>query len=322
MSEIINRYSKLNYNILISSFKMPEIINRNVRLNYNDEQTPELCLAAVQQEGKLLKFVKEQTHEICLTAVSKDGNALQFVKQQTPEICLAAVKQNGDALHYVNEQTQEICLEAVKQNGTALRFVKNISVKVCKEAVKQNGEAIRKNGFTLKYVKQTSNLPKKYNEMTIRDWIKYEKTKYKTWYERAGFIILRNGLILLVQNRLTRKWSFPKGTPEPEDKSIILNTAARKTYEEVGLIPFSDYFLDMNDKPIMLGTNAYYTFAHAYPHAKVKISEETIMARWFTIDEILAIGNDGNKGVRHFKEWISKNRDTYDKYVAIGKESI
>ena len=54
-------------------------------------QTPEICLAAVQQNGYALEYVKEQTPVICLDAVQKNELALQFVKEQTPIICMAAV---------------------------------------------------------------------------------------------------------------------------------------------------------------------------------------------------------------------------------------
>ena len=48
-----------------------------------------------------MSFPEVQTPENCLAAVQNDGYALQFVKEQTPEICLAAVKQNGLALQFV-----------------------------------------------------------------------------------------------------------------------------------------------------------------------------------------------------------------------------
>jgi hypothetical protein len=50
-----------------------------------------------------LQYVKDQTPEICLEAVKQDGHALQYVKDQTPEICLEAVKQDGHALQYVDK---------------------------------------------------------------------------------------------------------------------------------------------------------------------------------------------------------------------------
>ena len=35
-----------------------------------------------------LQYVKEQTSEICMEAVKNNGYALQYVKEQTPEICM------------------------------------------------------------------------------------------------------------------------------------------------------------------------------------------------------------------------------------------
>ena len=62
--------------------------------------------------------------EYCLAAVEQDGDALQYVKEQTEAVCLAAVEQDGYALQYVKEQTEAVCLKAVEQNGFALRYVK------------------------------------------------------------------------------------------------------------------------------------------------------------------------------------------------------
>ena len=107
-----------------------------------------LCLAAVKQNGYLLRYVKKQTSKICLEAVKQDGTALQFVKKQTPEIYLEAVKQSGYALEFVKKQTPELCLEAVKQSGYALEFVKKQTPEICLAAVKQSG-------YSLEFVKES-----------------------------------------------------------------------------------------------------------------------------------------------------------------------
>ena len=39
-----------------------------------------MCLAACQQNGYVLQFVKEQTYEMCLAAVQQNGYALKYVK--------------------------------------------------------------------------------------------------------------------------------------------------------------------------------------------------------------------------------------------------
>ena len=75
--------------------------------------------------GWSLKYVKAQTPEICMAAVTQDGRDLEYVKEQTPEICMTAVKQNGYALRYVKEQTTEICLAAAMKHIGALVHVKD-----------------------------------------------------------------------------------------------------------------------------------------------------------------------------------------------------
>ena len=93
-------------------------------LRFIAEQTPELCLEAVKQNGAALAHVNAQTPELCLEAVKQNGAALAHVKTQTPELCLEAVKQNGGALKFVKEQTREICLAAIQQNTYAHFFVR------------------------------------------------------------------------------------------------------------------------------------------------------------------------------------------------------
>jgi predicted aconitase len=69
-----------------------------------------------------LPYVQEQTREICLAAVSNNGMALAYVHEQTPEICLAAIQKCGRALRYVREQTYEIIEAAVKQDKNAIIY--------------------------------------------------------------------------------------------------------------------------------------------------------------------------------------------------------
>ena len=57
-------------------------------------------------------FVKDQTEEICLTAVKQDGSALEFVKNQTKDVCLEAVRQNKTVMDYI--RNWELRLEVEK----------------------------------------------------------------------------------------------------------------------------------------------------------------------------------------------------------------
>ena len=51
--------------------------------------------------------MKSQNPEICMAAVQQDGRAIQWVKDQTPKICVAAVRQNGEALKWIGKQAFE-----------------------------------------------------------------------------------------------------------------------------------------------------------------------------------------------------------------------
>lgn len=105
---------------------------------------PEICLAAVRQNGLALQFVKKQTPEICLAAVQQNGLALEFVKEQTSEICLASVKQNyGESLYFVKEQTPEICLASVQQCGYAICYVEDQTPEICAAAISKTPESFR-----------------------------------------------------------------------------------------------------------------------------------------------------------------------------------
>lgn len=92
---------------------------------------PELLDAFNELATKLLflPLIKNQTEEICLAAVQKDGRALKYVKQQTPEICLAAVNERGIAVKYVKNQTEKICLAAVRETKFALRYIEDLNMK-------------------------------------------------------------------------------------------------------------------------------------------------------------------------------------------------
>ena len=150
--------NKAKFQLDLSSNK--EIIEYLKRLGYPllfilKNQNIELCIEAINQKYytcDAMKEIQNQTNEICLLAVKQNGMALQFVKNQTNEICLSAVQQNGMALQFVKNQTNEICLSAVQQNGMALQFVNdkeykllfitsNINIKkddICSICISQN----------------------------------------------------------------------------------------------------------------------------------------------------------------------------------------
>ena len=57
------------------------------------------------EHGLDLQYIKEQNPELCLAAVRQNGRALYYVKEQNPELCMAVVRQDVSALEYVKDET-------------------------------------------------------------------------------------------------------------------------------------------------------------------------------------------------------------------------
>jgi hypothetical protein len=114
-------------------------------------KTPEMCMAAVKQDGYALVWVPNElrTPDLCLVAIKQDGDALRYVpnKLKTPDLCLAAVTQDGAAIQYVpNElRTPDLCMAAVTQDGIAIRYVPNElrTPDLCMAAVKKNANTLQ-----------------------------------------------------------------------------------------------------------------------------------------------------------------------------------
>jgi hypothetical protein len=76
-------------------------------------QTEDDALAVILQEGGFaLRNISRdlRTQRVCLAAVQENGYALEFVKKQTLEICMAALRQNRDAEQFISigMQTNEL----------------------------------------------------------------------------------------------------------------------------------------------------------------------------------------------------------------------
>ena len=99
-------------------------------------------LAELAKNPLYLKHIKNQTPEICLCAVHNNGNALEFAKYQTPQICAEAIRNNPMAIRFVHNQTEDLCMQAVKRDGLALKHVRQPSLEVCKVAVQKNIRAV------------------------------------------------------------------------------------------------------------------------------------------------------------------------------------
>jgi 8-oxo-dGTP pyrophosphatase MutT (NUDIX family) len=146
------------------------------------------------------------------------------------------------------------------------------------------------------------DLPKPRDQMTEADWRAYRKTWYTTWYTCAGVIVKYNNKILLVQDKISKKWSFPKGAPEVADKDDPINTAIRECYEETALIHGDDYtFTTLS--PVKFPYDNYYMIATIQPGAEARArvnDDEGLQVKWCTRADLSLMWKELNSGIRHY----------------------
>jgi hypothetical protein len=71
--------------------------------NNGKNQNPELCLKAVEINGKLIKYVKNKTEDICLTAIKQNFKAVQYI-DLTPEIHEKILEKFPEAIEYLKRK--------------------------------------------------------------------------------------------------------------------------------------------------------------------------------------------------------------------------
>ena len=101
-------FSSKDMESVFENFEVPESMRNDVREAINTldcEASNDDLKLIVSSHPPYLKFIDNQTPELCLAAVKNDGRAIQFVKDQTPEICLAAVKNDGNAIRFVKDKS-------------------------------------------------------------------------------------------------------------------------------------------------------------------------------------------------------------------------
>lgn len=117
----------------------------------------------------------------------------------------------------------------------------------------------------------------------------------------AGVILLRNTSVgtqvLLVQNIMTGRWGFTKGTREPFDSDYRAN-AVREVIEEAGLQEHSDYTI--YDGPCFFGKRPYwFGRVHSESPPSLLVAEH-MDVQWRTVDEITSEVN------KDLKTWLKK----------------
>ena len=148
----INSFDYSSNNIIdiepVKEIKTPtqKMINSKSKKALNHNTTlPNPYLEKISQDGLYIKELNtsEQSEEIKLAAVKQNGLSLKYIKKQNNNLCKEALKQNPFALRFVLNQNDELCKEALSKSGLALEFVKNKTEELCLLALQQSPQAIR-----------------------------------------------------------------------------------------------------------------------------------------------------------------------------------
>lgn len=162
MSDVRNNYAKRLSAREISLSDIPK-----------SKRTYELCMQAVEQNWKSIKWVpkKLRDEKLCIEAMEQSWKALKYVPDkicQQPlcqEEIISLLEENGMALQYVSDEvcTAAMCEAAVLQNGKALDFVPEslrteavyqLAIKMNAEVICDVPEAMRTDAFDAKTIGQ------------------------------------------------------------------------------------------------------------------------------------------------------------------------
>lgn len=103
--------------------------------------------------------------------------------------------------------------------------------------------------------------------------------------------------VLFVQNRETKKWSFPKGHRESFDNSYY-DTAIREVFEETGYVVTEDYEICDNGWSLW-GERPYWTGIMLTNKTPKLLEAEHGAVTWFDVDKKTL----GLSFIKDVKEW-------------------
>ena len=103
--------------------------------------------------------------------------------------------------------------------------------------------------------------------------------------------------VLFVQNRETKKWSFPKGHRESFDNSYY-DTAIREVFEETGYVATEDYEICDNGWSLW-GERPYWTGIMLTNKTPKLLEAEHGAVTWFDVDKKTL----GLSFIKDVKEW-------------------
>ena len=131
----------------------------------------EILIAAVNQDGLMIRHIKKPTEAVQIAAVKNSDEAIQYIDNPSEAVKMAAVGSHGSAIQYINNPSEAVQWAAIKTHGSAIQYIKKPTEAVQIAAVSQNGmalqyienpsediqwAAINQDGWAIKYIENPS----------------------------------------------------------------------------------------------------------------------------------------------------------------------
>lgn len=120
-------------------------IGKAIKFVPKELQTKEMCVLAIDSHYYNLRYCKYQTYEQATFAIMSDGRMLDHVNKELidQEMCDKAVNDHILAIHYIPPefQTEELCLNIVKMQGNLLKLIANPTEEICLAAICKDNSA-------------------------------------------------------------------------------------------------------------------------------------------------------------------------------------
>jgi len=146
---IINKWLKLYFYSYPSYFspQQDEVFCKNISL-YFKSSNKFIQINLVQKHGWAINYIINKgiipSEKVELAAVNQNGGAIHYIKNPSEKVQLAAVKQNGYAIYHIENPSEKVQLAAVKRTYRAISFIKNPYPSVIELYEKLSGEKYEK----------------------------------------------------------------------------------------------------------------------------------------------------------------------------------
>ena len=140
-----------NKDICLKAVKQCGKLLKYVDIDGDKDTMEKIYDAAINQDRCALKFVPKeyQTESMCMKLLKDSIHVFKYIKNPTNEMRLYVVSKNGQYLEDIDpiDQTKDIIWEAIRQNEYAIKFATIQSEGMCKYIVRQSG-------YLLKFIKK------------------------------------------------------------------------------------------------------------------------------------------------------------------------